>query len=193
MATNSDMDISRKLAYLLMILSGNRVNMLSLLKVTNMFLTDNKCTFVFHDVLKHTRPNFNDKPITFRAFPKNESLCPVTTLHAYLNIRLTRSDEEELFITTTQPYKRVSPETLARWIKVTMSASGINTGLYSAHSCRTTSTTSASLKGVSFTTIIKSASWSGESTFRKYYLKEIQDAYNLNKENFGTELLKKFN
>ena len=40
--------------------------MVSLLKVTNMFLTD---------VLKHTWPNFNDKPITFRAFPENNTLC----------------------------------------------------------------------------------------------------------------------
>ena len=31
--------------------------MLSLLKVTNMFLTNDDCTFVFGDVLKYTRPN----------------------------------------------------------------------------------------------------------------------------------------
>ena len=74
MATITDMDISRNLACLFMILSGNRVNMLSLLKAINMFLTNKECTFVFEDVLKHSRHNFDDKPITFRAFPENNTL-----------------------------------------------------------------------------------------------------------------------
>ena len=109
--------------------------------------------------------NFDDKPITFRAFPENNTLCPVPTLNKYLIIRLTRRDDEELFITTTQPYyRKASPDTLARWIKFTMSASGTNTRQYSAHSCRAASTTLTSLKGISLATIIKSASWSGEST-----------------------------
>ena len=69
MQETTDMDISRKLACLLMVLSGNRVNMLSMLKVTNMFLTEHECTFVFDEVMKHSRPNFNDKPMIFRAFP----------------------------------------------------------------------------------------------------------------------------
>ena len=171
LATTSDMHVSRKLACLFMVLSGNRVNMLSLVKITNMYITDDECTFVFDNVLKQSRPNFNDSPITFRTFSQNMALCPVRTLRVYLEMRLTRTADEELFITTTQPYRNVSPDIFARWIKDTKGEAGINTGHFSAHSCRAASTTSASLTGVSLATIIKSASWSGDSTFKKYYRK----------------------
>ena len=113
-------------------------------------------------------------------------------LTEYLHLRLGRANCGELFITTTQPYKRVSSDTLARWIKTTMTDSGIDTGEFSAHSCRAASRSTASLKGVSLTTIIRSASWTGDSTFKKFYLKEIRDAFELNNENIGSELLKQF-
>ena len=55
MITTSFMDITLKTTALLMLLSGNRVNMLSHFCVDSMLLTD-ECTFLFKDVLKHTRP-----------------------------------------------------------------------------------------------------------------------------------------
>ena len=55
-------DRVRKMAILLMLLSGNRVNMLSHFKVSNMFITNNECTFVFDEALKTSRPNWNTDP-----------------------------------------------------------------------------------------------------------------------------------
>ena len=69
-----------------------------------------------------------------------------------------------------------------------MQEAEINTGLFSPHSCRLTASSKADANnGISITTIIQSASWSGTSTFKKFYLKEIQQVYpNLNNEdNFG--------
>ena len=51
MSTDSDMDISRKLVCLFMLLSGSRVNSISRLKITSMYLTDTEWTFVFDDCL----------------------------------------------------------------------------------------------------------------------------------------------
>ena len=73
MSTDSDMNLSRKLVCLLMLLSGSRVNSISHLKISNMYLTDTECTFVFDDVLKHSRPYFKEK-------------CLVSTLIKYLDI-----------------------------------------------------------------------------------------------------------
>ena len=84
----------------------------------------------------------------------------------------------------------VSSDTIGRWIKDTLQASGVDTGLFSAHSCRAASTTAASLKGVSLTTIVKSASWSNVKTFKKFYFKDIEQVYVITEENLGTELLK---
>ena len=153
MIVTTDMDISTKLATLMMVLSGNRVNMLSHLKVSKMFITEDECTFVFDEVLKHSRPGFKDGPMTFRVFP-DYHICPVHTLKQYLDMRLPRSSEDALFLTTTQPYRGVSSDTIARWIKTMMQLAGIDTGLFGAHSCRAASTSTASFKGVSLTTSV---------------------------------------
>ena len=64
-------DISRKVVTLFMILAGTRVNTLVHRKVTNMYITDTEVTFAFDDVLKHSRPNYEQKPLIFRAFTGN--------------------------------------------------------------------------------------------------------------------------
>ena len=153
---SSELDLSKKLATLLMILSGNRVNCLTNLKVTNMFLTDSECTFVFDSVMKHSRPNFNDKPLVFRAFPHNKSICPVHVINEYLQVRLTRSAVHQLLITTTQPYREAKSDTIANWIKMTMADSGIGTGTFQTHRCRAASTSAAAYKGVGLKIIMKS-------------------------------------
>ena len=61
MSTDSDMDVSGKLNCLFMLLSGSHMKLISHLKITNMYLTDRECTFVFDDVLKHSRPSFKEK------------------------------------------------------------------------------------------------------------------------------------
>ena len=192
MTTVTDMDISCKLATLLMLLCGNRVNMLSHMKLTNMTLTDNECTFVFDDALKHTRPSFNSEAITFRAYPEDVSLCPVRTVLLYLERRAERCGEHELFITATKPYRAAQPDTLARWIKVLLGCAGIDTGKYSAHSCRAASTSAAVFAGVSIATILKSASWSNTGTFKTFYFRDIEKVYDLEEENFGKAVLRKY-
>ena len=83
MNTDSDIDVGRKLACLYMLLSGSRVNSISHLKITNIYLTDTECTFAFDDALKHSRPSFKEKPLVFRAIPENPKLF---TLIQYLDI-----------------------------------------------------------------------------------------------------------
>ena len=174
-----------------MLLSGSRVNSISDLKITNMYLTDTECTFVFDDVLKHSRPSFKEKSLVFRTFPQNPKLCPVSTLIQYLDIRLSRSPDTALFLTTLRPYKGVSSDTNAHWIKNTMQEAGINIGLFSPHSCRSAATSKADASGTSITTILQSASWSRTFTFKKFYLKDIQQVYPNpnNDDNFGRNLL----
>ena len=171
MSTDNDMGASRKLACLFILLLGSRVNEILHLKVTNIYLADTECAFVFDDLLKHFRPSFKEKPLVFGAFPQNPKLCPVSTLMQYLNIRLSRSSDTALFLTTVRPCKGVSSD--ACWIKNTMQGAGINTGLFSPHSCRSAATSKFDASDTSITTILQSASWSRTSTFKNYYLKDI--------------------
>lgn len=96
------MNIPRKIECLFMLLSGIRVNTIVHLKITNMYLTDSECTFVFDELLKHSRPFNKLKPISFGAFPQNRKLSAITALMQYLNIRLLRSSDTALSITTVK-------------------------------------------------------------------------------------------
>ena len=72
-----------------------------------------------------------------------------------------------------------------------MQEARINTALFSPHSCRSAATSKANASGTSITTILQSASWSRTSTFKKFYLKDIQQVYPNpnNEDNFGRNLL----
>ena len=173
MKTDTGIGISMKTTTLLMLLAGYRVNTLTHLKLENMYLTDEECTFVFDEVLKHSRPNYFQKPIRFRAFPQNISLCSLMTIKDYLNYRLTKSNDQGFFIINTKPYKQCTPDTIARWIKTTMQGAGIDSGIFQPHSVRTASTSAAKRRGVPLSVIIDSANCSNRNTFEKHYNKEL--------------------
>ena len=157
------MDVSGKLNCLFMLLSGSHVKLISHLKITNMYLTDRECTFVFDDVLKHSRPSFKEKSKHF------------IKIRNYT--RLSRSSNTALFLTIVRPYKGTSSDTIARQIKNTMQEAGNNAGLFSPHSFRSAATSKVEASGTSITTILQSASWSRTSTFKKVYLNDIQQVY----------------
>ena len=191
MRTDTFILLSQKVATLLMILSGNRVNMLTSMKVTQMVITTEEVTFTFDVVLKHTREGSTGDIMTFRTYPE-KSLCPVQAIAEYMTIRGPLCADPHLFITTKPRngvYNAAHHDTLARWIKEVLGAAGVDTGRYGAHSCRAASTSAAALAGVSLSTIIKSASWSNVTTFRTYYKREIERYYEPQKENFGSLLL----
>ena len=174
---SSFMHMSKKLCTLFMILAGTRVNSISHMKISFMYLNDTEVTFVFDENLKHSRPGVVTTPLTFRSYPACESLCPVHSLKKYLDMR-PKVECLHLFVTTTKPHNRASPDTIARWIKNMLGESGINSGLYTAHSCRSASTSYAKhMAGVGLATILKSAAWSGDSTFKRHYLREISNSY----------------
>ena len=181
-----------KMATLLMLLSGNRVNMLSHFKLTNLFINKEEATFVFDEALKHSRPNWNTERMTFRAFPQLPGLCPVRAIEEYLEERMQLSQEEAFFVTQVKPWNAAASDTISRWIKTMLGHAGIDSGKYTAHSCRSAVTSAAAFNGISLTTICKSASWSRVTTFKKHYLKEISEHYDLNVENFGELTLQNY-
>ena len=181
-----------KMATLLMLLSGNRVNMLSHFRIRNMYINQDECTFVFDEALKHSRPNWNTEKMTFRAFPELPGLCPVVAIWDYLEVRNQLSGDEAFFVTQVKPHNEAAPDTISRWIKTMLGHAGIDSGRYTAHSCRSAVTSAAAFNGVSLSTICKSASWSRVSTFKKHYFKEITKHYDVSEENFGELTLQNF-
>ena len=81
------------------------------------YITDTEVSFTFDEVHKHSRPNYKQKPLIFRAFTSRD-LCPVTTLIAYLEHRIPVSGDPALCIITVKPHKKASKDSISRRIKL---------------------------------------------------------------------------
>ena len=62
---------------------------------------------------------------------------------------------------------------IAHWSKDLLTEAGVTTAVFKAHSVRGASTSAARANGVSIQDILKTADWSKESTFRKFYYRPI--------------------
>ena len=54
----------------MILLPGTRVNTLTYLKFIKMCITDTEHTFVFDEVLKHSRPKYCQKLLILRVYPE---------------------------------------------------------------------------------------------------------------------------
>jgi len=145
-------------------------------------------TFVPTELAKQSRQNKKIAEFFFPVFPANNKLCPVTTLRAYQErTRDRRKDKEhsQLFISLIKPYNAVTSSTIARWLKSVLTKSGIDTGIFKAHSIRGASTSAAANAGVTTNDILNAADWSSESVFQKFYYRCEQ------KNTFGSSVLAK--
>jgi hypothetical protein len=79
----------------------------------------------------------------------------------------------KLFLTTQRPYKAVSRDTICRWTKNILHKSGIDVNIFKPHSTRAASTTAAFSSKVPLATILRTASWQKDCTFRKFNKKSI--------------------
>ena len=82
-----------------------------------------------------------------------------------------RTQVNNLIITTTKPYKPATSDTIRRWVKTTLTNSGILN--FSAHSVRSASTSKAKELGIEIQRIMTKACWKNEETFFKHYEKTI--------------------
>ena len=78
-----------------------------------------------------------------------------------------------LFITVS-PYGPPHKDTIGRWVKNTLTQTGVNTKIFTSHSCRSCDSSKADNMGVDLDTILKMLFWSRQSTFRKFYSKELE-------------------
>lgn len=86
--------------------------------MTNKYITDTECTFVFDEVLKHSIPKYHLKPFVFNPsapIPQNDQkYSDELSECANLDFRLIRSSNPALFIGTTKSFKPMSGVNIAR-------------------------------------------------------------------------------
>ncbi len=180
-ARSSLKDLTLRLTFLLLILSGKRgqtIHLLSLLD--NIVLSETKCEFVITEKVKQTRVGHHIPPIVYEAFPHDPDLCVVNHLKAYLARakRLRIPGCTKLLISYAKPYNAVSLETISRWCKSLFSSAGIDTKEFGCHSTRTASTSFAAQKAGDISNIIESVGWFNAQTFQTFYNKPINTSFN---------------
>jgi len=139
-------------------------------------------------VAKNQRPGESFPPIvvpslahTLGSKDPNRSLCPFRALKWYLEKSSTkRSSQRRLFISFTKTGKEIAAPTLSRWIvkavTIALDSNGeleCNRGTPRAHEVRAIATSLARVRAVPMENILRAAFWRNESTFSRFYLRDM--------------------
>lgn len=169
------LDLSRKLVTLLLLLSGQRGQIISLIDIRNISVTNSRLVIRIGDLTKTSRPNHHQQELSFLAYEPDVNLCVVHTYLQYIARTVgLRGNTTQLFITTRPPYKSVSRDTITRWTKTVLVDAGIDMSVFTPHSVRSASTSKAA-EIIPLQTVLKTAGWTQQSTFTKYYKRDCCD------------------
>lgn len=162
--------LTKKLVTLLALTTAQRVQTISAIKLTDITEVSTKITIVISDLMK-TSVSTKRSTVIELPFFQNRKLCPASTLQDYIKRTSNlRNEENYLILTYKKPHQRASKQSISRWIKSTLTDSGIDTNKFTSHSTRHSSTSSARAAGVSLDVIRKTAGWSENSTtFARFY------------------------
>lgn len=168
--------LTLKLAMLIALTQASRAQSLQLLTLQNLREGSEFYVLQYKQSLKQSKPGRPVPYVTLKAFTPDRSLCVVHTLKEYIDrTRTLRNEEQSLFISYLKPHAAVTSSTISRWIKTVMALSGIDVSVFKAHSVRSASTSKAQCCSIPIGDILKVAGWSRESTFAKFYRKEIRE------------------
>lgn len=168
--------LGKKVATLLALITAHRVQTLSLVKLENILYQDSKIIIKITDSVKTTREGTPQPVLVIPFFLNKPEICPAQALLDYIKVteRVRPLKTGNLFISFKKPYSAVGSESISRWIKETMTESGIDTNIFSSHSTRHASSSKAKSSGLNIDLIRKTAGWSeSSSVFARFYNRPI--------------------
>lgn len=170
--------LSKKTVILLLLCTAQRGQTVWLFYRSGLKWTDyGACVHMQHQ-LKHNQPGDPLSAIKIYEYPRNRNICPVRCLKAYIvKTKPLRGKIDQMFITTTKPYRPVARNTISGWVKKVLRASGIDTDRFASHSTRAASTSAALSAGVNVNTLMQQASWKSAQTLAIHYNKPIEDSH----------------
>jgi hypothetical protein len=166
-------DLSFKCITLLALTTGQRVQTLSKLTLSQAFFHDNKVVFNIDEIIKTSQPGRPHFVELFR-FDKEPNLCPVRCLEAYISSTSSLRKSPSLFISFQKPHSAVSSQTLSRWISTVLRSCDIER-FFTAHSVRSASASRAFASNIDINCILSTVGWRSETTFAKFYNKPISE------------------
>lgn len=166
--------LARKTAVLLALASLLRVSELSSIDMQSVVFSSNgiKFTLLKPRKAQHSGPL---KSIVIPSIP-DAACCPVEAIRTYIDRTSTlrkNTNINSLFISLIAPYRSITANTMSGWIRSSLKAAGVDTAVFKAHSTRGAAASKALASGLSLDSILKAGQWSRESTFSKFYQRDI--------------------
>ena len=159
---------------LLALVAISRGSELSLLNLSFLEKLSNKYVFWLNKTVKHSKLGRVPPPVEIFRFHDRVKLCPVTTLEAYIVMSEGwRKGESQLLLSHRNPHKAVCKSSIARWLKQMLHMAGIDTNIFQAHSIRGAASSKAGVRGLSVPNILARGNWSNESTWQRFYHREV--------------------
>ena len=162
-------ELSMKLACLIALTTGQRVQTLAALDIEYLARSDIKATFHVRKVLKVSKPGLSTT--VFINKYDEVGICPLTTLNVYLDKTASLRRCSSLFIGLQKPHNAIGSQTIARWINLGLTRAGIDP-TFTAHSTRHAAGSSAAKQGISINTILSTVGWRNEYTFARFYRRD---------------------
>ena len=165
--------LSQKLALLMALVVASRTSELQALDLRFRVYRPNGVLFRLTGITKTQRVGSPPKERFFGAF-SDKQLCVVDCLKCYEEAtakhRDPQSEVQPLFLSYIRPFKPVTSQRIAHWIKDILSEAGVDTRVFNLkHTVRGASVSAAKGKGVGIPDIFEMADWSRDTTFRKFY------------------------
>ena len=168
-------DLTLKVVMLILLISCQRVQTLFTLKRSTIKWGqgETSVTFILTEVLKHSRRGTLGF-IHLKQFDE-KCLCVVRAIKEYLarTKDIVPQGTDNFFVSYLKPHGPVTKDRLAGWVRIVLTRAGIDVSAFKAHSVRGASTSKLASLNLPVKAIMAKASWLAESTFRKYYQKEI--------------------
>ena len=165
--------LSKKLAMLLALSTISRVSEICSISFPSISFSDMAVKFSFSRLKKAQTSG----PLKSCVLPRLKGLCcPVECLESYLNATKqfrVSNNNSSLFLSIKRPHRPIRPSTLGHWLKSCLQDAGLHKDSFSAHSTRGAAASKAILKGVQIESVLQSAHWSSQSTFRKFYHRDL--------------------
>ena len=148
---------------------------LSKIKINEIVFENNFAQIFISERIKTSALNRNQPVLKIPRFDEQKSLCVFTLLKFYIEKTSDiRKNEKYLFLTHKKPFHKATTQTISRWIKETLTQSGIDTKIFKSHSTRHASTSAASRSGINIETIRKTAAWTeGSGVFARFYNRPV--------------------
>ena len=151
---------------------ASRVSELQALDLRFRVYKPNGVLFCLVHLTKTQKVGSPPKERFFGAFSEKR-LCVVDCLRRYeevtQNYRNPDAESQPLFLSYVKPYKPVTSQRIAHWIKDILCEAGVDTRVFKAHSVRGASVSAAMSKGIGVSEILSMADWSNDTTFRRFY------------------------